>query len=52
MEMKLIKNNIWNSTTGETMLEECDVITKDEGNSFYCNTHRKELFCGKCEDRV
>jgi hypothetical protein len=52
MELRTIKNNIWYSTTGETLLEECDIITNDEGKTFYCNTHKKELFCGECKDRV
>jgi len=52
MELKTIKNNIWQSTTGEILLEECDVITCDEGETFFCKTHNKELFCEKCEDRV
>ncbi len=52
MELKILRNNIWHSTTGEVYLEECDVTTKDEGETFYCNTHKKGLFCGRCEDRV
>ena len=47
-----IKNNIWYSTDGRVLLEECDVITQDEGKTFYCKTHNKYLFCGVCEDRV
>ncbi len=50
-EFKEIKNEIWNTTTGKTYLRECDIETKDEGETFFCKTHNKTLFCGVCEDK-
>ena len=54
IELKEIKSTVWVGTNGVTYLEECNIITNDEGETFFCLTHNKELLCGdaKCEDRV
>jgi len=54
IELKEIKSTVWTGTNGVTYLEECNIITNDEGETFFCLTHNKELLCGdaKCEDRV
>ena len=52
IELLELKNSVWQSTDGKTYFEECEIITEDEGGTFFCLTHNKKLFCGKCEDRV
>ena len=39
--LKSIKS-IWTSTTGEMFREGCEIITEDEGETFFCKTHNKE----------
>ena len=52
MKLKEI-DNIWNSTDGKIYIEECDVVTEDEGETFYCKTHNLKcvfnegMFCPK-----
>jgi len=33
-------SSYWFSTTGEVVLEPCEVVTHDQGLTFYCRTHR------------
>ena len=35
-------NKLWFSTAGDVFQEKCEIITKDEGNTFVCLTHNKE----------
>ena len=37
-------NKLWISTTGEMFTEKCNIVTKDEGETFICLTHNR-----KCE---
>ena len=37
-------NSLWISTIGEMFTEKCNIVTKDEGETFICLTHNR-----KCE---
>jgi len=53
MKIKELQNNLWYSTDEKVYIEECNIVTTDEGETFICKTHNVKcifnegMFCPK-----